>query len=96
MGGALRELKEEAGESLVVNNVRFLGVMNFTEMKPKHYVDVSFVADWVSGEPINGEPEATTDWTWFALDSLPSPLFPPVQKYLAAMDTGQVFFDASF
>ncbi len=49
--GALRELTEEAGDALVVGNVRFLGVMNFTQLKPKHYVDISFVADWVSGEP---------------------------------------------
>ncbi|HSX28449.1 MAG TPA: NUDIX domain-containing protein [Candidatus Saccharimonadales bacterium] len=95
-GGALRELKEEAGEALKVDNVKFLGVMNFTEMKPKHYVDVSFVADWISGEPTNSAPEETTDWQWFPLDELPSPLFPPVEKYLEALKTGQNFFDSSF
>ncbi len=94
--GALRELKEEAGGKLKVKNVRFLGVINFTEMNPKHYVDVSFVADWVSGEPINNAPEETTDWKWFALDELPSPLFPPVEHYLEALETGQSFFDSSF
>lgn len=96
MRGALRELKEEGGESLVVDNVRFLGVMNFTQFKPKHYVDISFVADWVSGEPTNNAPEETTDWQWFELDKLPSPLFPPVEKYLEALKTGQNFFDSSF
>jgi len=96
MGGALRELKEEGGEALVVDNVRFLGVMNFTQFKPKHYVDISFVADWVSGEPTNSAPEETTDWQWFELDKLPSPLFPPVEKYLEALKTGQNFFDSSF
>jgi 8-oxo-dGTP diphosphatase len=95
-GGALRELQEEGGKDLVIENVRFLGVMNFTDFKPKHYVDVSFTADWVSGEPINSAPRETTDWQWFALDALPSPLFPPVEKYLAAIKTGQNFFDSSF
>jgi 8-oxo-dGTP diphosphatase len=94
--GALRELAEEAGNNLVIKNVRFLGVINFTEMKPKHYIDVSFVADWVSGEPENSAPEETTDWQWFSLDSLPSPLFPPVKHYLEALKTGQNFFDSSF
>jgi 8-oxo-dGTP diphosphatase len=94
--GALRELKEEGGEALKVDNVRFLGVMNFTQFKPKHYVDISFAADWVSGEPANGAPEETTDWKWFDLDKLPSPLFPPVEKYLVALKTGQNFFDSSF
>ena len=95
-GGALRELGEEAGEQLEVSNVRFLGVMNFTEFEPKHYVDISFVADWLSGEPMNGAPDETTDWQWFAIDDLPEPLFPPVKTYLEALQTGQNFFDASF
>ncbi len=94
--GALRELREEAGEALVVANVRFLGVMNFTQLPPKHYVDVSFVADWVSGEPINSEPEKTTEWQWFGLDHLPSPLLPPVKTYIEALSTGQTFFDSAF
>ena len=95
-GGALRELREEAGEAVVVDNVRFLGVMNFTAFKPKHYVDVSFAADWVSGEPTNSAPEETTDWQWFPIDNLPSPLFPPVATYLEAIRTGKNFFDSSF
>ncbi len=94
--GALRELSEEAGLDLEVDNVRFLGVMNFTEMQPKHYVDVSFVARYVSGEPTNNAPEETTDWRWFPLDSLPAPLFPPVKTYLEALESGQNFFDSSF
>jgi 8-oxo-dGTP diphosphatase len=94
--GALRELSEEAGSAVVVDNVRFLGVMNFTQMKPKHYVDVTFVADWVSGEPISNAPGETSDWYWFPLDHLPEPLFPPVEQYLAALETGENFFDSSF
>lgn len=94
--GALRELSEEAGSQVVVDNVKFLGVVNFTEMQPKHYVDISFLAEWVSGEPTNNAPEETTDWQWFDLDNLPSPLFPPIAKYLVALKTGQNFFDASF
>lgn len=94
--GALRELSEEAGEAVTVNNVKFLGVVNFTEMQPKHYVDVSFSADWISGEPTNNSPQETTEWQWFALDKLPSPLFPPIEKYLTALKTGQNFFDSAF
>jgi 8-oxo-dGTP diphosphatase len=96
MGGALRELKEEAGDTLVVDSVRFLSVMNFTQLKPEHYVDISFVANWVSGEPVNSAPEETTDWQWFPLDNLPSSLYPPVEKCLEALKTGQNFSDSSF
>jgi len=94
--GALRELSEEAGEQVIVDNVTFMGVMNFTQMQPRHYVDVSFVADWISGEPTNNAPEETTDWQWFDMEDLPSPLFPPLEKYLVALKTGQNFFDSSF
>jgi len=96
MDGALRELKEEGGDSPKIDNVRFLGVMNFTQFKPSHYVDISFIADWVAGEPENCAPEETTDWQWFELDKLPTPLFPPVAIYLDAIKTGRNFFDSSF
>jgi len=96
MEGALRELQEEAGTQLKVRNVRHLGVYNFTEQQPEHYVDISFVADWESGEPQTTEPEKSTDWQWFDLDDLPSPLFPPVRIYLEAYKTGKSFFDSKF
>lgn len=94
--GALRELHEEAGDQLKVKNVKFLGVINFTDFPPKHYVDVSFVAEWLEGEPVNNAPEETTDWKWFPLDNLPEPLFPPVKIYLEFLKTGQKFYDSSF
>lgn len=93
---ALRELREEAGENLKVKNVRFLGVVNFTQLPPKHYVDISFAAELVQGEPGNNSPQETTDWQWFPLDDLPRPLFPPIEKYLIAIKTNQVFFDSGF
>ncbi len=93
---ALRELAEEAGSELQVTNVQFLGVVNFTQMQPKHYVDISFVAEWKAGEPINSSPRETTEWQWFDIEALPSPLFPPVEKYLDALKTGVKFFDSKF
>jgi 8-oxo-dGTP diphosphatase len=92
--GALRELEEEAGSDLKVTNASFLGVYNFTEMEPKHYVDISFLAEYVSGEPTNNAPKETTDWQWFDLEDLPQPLFPPVAVYLKALTSGERFFDS--
>lgn len=94
--GALRELREEAGEDLRVKNVRSLGVCNFTQMKPKHYVDISFVAEWKSGKPHNTEPEKMSVWQWFPLDTLPAPLFPVLETYIEAYKTGKNFFDSKF
>lgn len=94
--GALRELREEAGTDLKVKSVKFLGVINFTQLQPKHYVDVSFLAEWAEGEPINSAPRETTDWQWFSLDNLPAPLFPPVKIYFKLLKTGEKFHDSSF
>lgn len=52
--------------------------------------------DWVSGEPTNNAPDETTDWQWFDVTELPSPLFPPLPKYFESLKTGQQFFDSSF
>lgn len=92
--GALRELREEAGPQLKVTHVQFLGVINFTEFMPKHYIDVSFSAEWVEGEPINNSPRETSEWQWFPLDNLPSPLFPPVKIYFEFLKTGEMFRDS--
>lgn len=96
LAGALRELKEEAGSDIKVGELKFLGVVNFTELKPKHYVDISFTAEWLSGEPTNHAPKETTGWQWFDVEKPPKPLFPPVEKYLIAIKTGQSFFDSHF
>lgn len=89
----LRELKEEAGSNIKVQNIEYIGTMNFLELPPDHFVDVSYSAEWVSGEPENESPEIATDWEWYDLDSLPSPLFPPVKKYLEMMASGNLFYD---
>ncbi|MFO0594609.1 MAG: NUDIX domain-containing protein [Myxococcaceae bacterium] len=70
---AAREVMEETG--LTITNVRFLRVLNLLTYAPRHYVDLSFAADWVSGEPRVLEPDKVDSWDWYPLDALPSPLF---------------------
>jgi 8-oxo-dGTP diphosphatase len=88
---ARREVLEETG--LELGDVRFLRLLNTTRYAPKHYVDVSLVADWKSGEPRNLEPEKLEGWGWYALDALPSPLFEMLHTSVEALKTGQSFFD---
>lgn len=96
MDGALRELLEEAGDHIRVKDVRFLCAVNITDFPPKHYVDINFVAQWESGEPINTEPEKMSEWQWRAMDDLPSPLLHSVAHGLEALRTGRHFFDSKF
>lgn len=86
-----REVREETG--LEIGAPRFLRVLNITQYAPRHYVDLSFAADWVSGEPEVREPDKVERWDWYPLDALPSPLFGTVASALAALRTGQTCFD---
>lgn len=90
--GAVRELKEEAGEELRIKNLRFLCVSNIRRYAPKHYVDIGMVAEWVSGEPYVKEPEKLEFFEWYDIDSLPEPLFEMIPHYVEAYKTGRVYF----
>jgi 8-oxo-dGTP diphosphatase len=86
-----REVREETG--LEIGPLRFLRVLNTTRYAPKHYVDLAFVADWVSGEPQVLEPGKIESWAWYPLDALPSPLFGTIPTALEALRTGRSFWD---
>lgn len=88
---AKREVREETG--LEIGPLRFLRVLNTREYAPKHYVDVAFAADWVSGEPRVLEPEKIDGWAWYPLDALPSPVFGTIPTALEALTTGRTFWD---
>ena len=90
--GALRELREEMGSQMKVKNIKLLCVATIKEYKPKHYVDIGLVAQWVSGEPLVLEPDKIESWQWFDLDALPSPLFGAIHHYIAAYRRGSVAF----
>ncbi|MFO0737272.1 MAG: NUDIX domain-containing protein [Labilithrix sp.] len=87
-----REVREETG--LEIHDVRFLRVMNVTEYAPRHYVDLSFVAEWASGEPEVREPDKVEGWDWYPLDALPSPLFATMPSALAALRGELTWLDA--
>ncbi len=90
---AAREVREETG--LEIGAVRFLRVLNVVEYAPKHYVDIAFAADWVSGEPEVREPTKVERWEWFDPAALPSPLFATLPTALEALRTGRACWDAS-
>lgn len=88
---ARRELMEETGLELgmtefgpYVNNI-------FTETRDQ-YLTVFVIAHRTRGEPQNLEPTKNEGWHWFNIDSLPSPLFAPVQTFL---DIGFSLLDSS-
>ena len=79
---ALREVKEETG--IEIQNLRFVGIVNDPDREHgTHYVTLSYVADWKSGEPEVLEKDKFTQWRWFGAQELPEEKFFPFRNFLA-------------
>ena len=89
---AAREVREETG--LTIGPLRFLRAQNLTAYAPRHYVDLAFAAEWVSGEPAIREPDKVEGWGWYDLDALPAPLFATLPTAVAALRGGGAWWDA--
>jgi ADP-ribose pyrophosphatase YjhB (NUDIX family) len=72
--GAKREIMEETG--IILNNVKVFCVNN-ERMEQAHFVTVGIFSDDFEGEPQVMEPDEITEWKWFDLDNLPTPLYFP-------------------
>lgn len=86
-----REIAEEW--QIEISEPEFLCITNMRKYGNKHYIDVGFRADLVSGEP---SPEAEgefADWGWYDIGDLPSPLFGAVPNYFEALKTGKKYFE---
>ncbi len=90
---ALREFKEEAGETMKIKNLRYLCTTNLTRYPPKHYVDIGMIAEWESGEPTLTEPHKFVSWSWYDISKdLPGTAFGCLENYLEAYKTGRTYF----
>ena len=74
---AARELFEETGIKAI--DFELVSVSN-DKVPDKHFVTVAFLAKSFEGEPKIMEPDEITEWQWFDLDNLPSPIFLPSKK----------------
>lgn len=76
---AIRETQEEVG--IEIGDVRFVAVTNdiFKE-SGKHYITLWMQADHLSGEPRIAAECEVAQVGWFNWESLPSPLFIPLEN----------------
>lgn len=78
---AIRETAEETG--IKIKNIKFGAVTNdFFQNEDKHYITISIVADYDSGDVEIKEPDKCEEWGWFEWNSLPEPLFISTQNLL--------------
>ena len=77
--GAKREVLEETG--IILNNLEVICV-NQDMVETAHFVTIGLFSDDFSGEPKVMEPDEITEWRWFDLNNLPSPMYFPSAKVL--------------
>lgn len=87
---ATREVMEECG--IEIQNIKFQLVGNIRTFKPKHYVQVSFTADWKSGEVKILEPDKCEGWDWYDLDNLPQNIMVTSALSIESYKTGKNYF----
>ena len=84
---AIREAHEEAG--VEVGRLRLLCISSII-VEDQHWIDVEFLGDIISGEPHATAPAELTEWAWYPIDQLPSPIFEPAERALKSYRTGIV------
>ncbi len=77
--GAIREVLEETG--IKMNKVKVICVNN-DKIENVHFVTIGLLSEDFQGEPEIKEPDEITEWKWFDLSNLPSPLYFPSEKVL--------------
>ncbi len=79
--GAYREVLEETGVKINKEKLQFVSISNDV-VEDAHFVTFGFLCRDFKGDPKVMEPDEITEWRWFTLDDLPSPLFFPSEKVL--------------
>ena len=78
---AAREVLEETGVKINPNKLEMISVSN-DKIENAHFVTIGFLCREFRGEPRVMEPDEITQWQWFDLKKLPSPLFFPSKRVL--------------
>ncbi len=76
--GAIREVEEETGIKL--NKVQVIAINN-DQVENAHFITTGLLAE-TDQEPKIMEPDEITEWRWFDIHNLPSPLYFPSAKVL--------------
>lgn len=89
-GGAVREVAEETGLKITEESLELVSLEN-SRIPEAHFVTLGFVCRDATGNPLVMEPDEITEWRWFSLDDLPSPMFAPSAAILSRLASGQIY-----
>lgn len=77
--GAIREVLEETGIKL--NKLKVICINNDMN-KHAHFITIGMISKDFEGKPKVLEPDEITEWKWFDISNLPSPIYFPSAKLL--------------
>ncbi len=86
----IRETLEETG--VLLKDLKVLCVSN-DRVEDAHFVTIGLFCEKFEGELEVREPEKITEWKWFALDHLPSPLYFPSRKVLEKYNAQKFYLE---
>lgn len=76
-----RETFEETGIKVNEEKLILISLTNDIS-EDAHFITIGFLCENFEGEPKIMEPDEITEWKWFPLNKLPSPIFFPSEKIL--------------
>ena len=89
-GGAEREVLEETGIKINKDSLKMISIANDI-VETAHFVTMGFLADEFEGDAEVLEPDEITQWQWFDLNDLPSPLYFPSKEVLDNYKKGKIY-----
>jgi len=88
--GAIREVLEETG--IKIKDLKIISVSNDI-VSDAHFVTIGFLSEESEGEAKVMEPDEITEWKWFDLNNLPSPLYFPSEKIIKNYLAKEIYRD---
>jgi len=88
--GAKREAKEET--SIETGQLKLISMTN-DMVSDAHFVTFGFLCEDFRGEAKVMEPDEITEWRWFDLNSLPSPMYKSSQKIINNYNNQTLYSD---
>lgn len=78
---AYREAFEETGIRINKDSIKFISITNDI-VNDAHFITIGFLCQDFKGEPKIMEPDEITEWKWFDINNISSPMFFPSEKII--------------
>lgn len=87
---AKREIKEETDLDVMLEDLEVVSLTN-DFVSTAHYVTIGLLCTKFTGEVKVMEPDVITNWEWFDLNSLPTPIFNLSQRVIDNYSSGKIY-----